>query len=108
PVSERGGHLVLVRRRDANWAGWAELFPRQGAVSADRPVAKCPAKFEILGHEDRDGNAIASVDPDLFGQVAMLVTIEDTQVDLRGIPLGDALLQRALLHAVAAPNAADD
>src|SRR6185312_2593202 len=108
PVLKRLAEFVRIRRGEADGAGGAQLGAGEGAVAVQRAVAEGAAEFEILGQEDRDGDAVAAVELELVGQVAVLVAVDETQVDAIRIALGDPLEQGALLDAVAAPDAADN
>ena len=62
----------------------------------------------VLGEEQGHRHAVAAIDAHLVRQVAVFIAVEQPQIDARRVGLGDALQQRALLHTVAAPDAADD
>ena len=74
----------------------------------DGAVAVGGAEFEVFGQEQGDGDAVASVDADLLGEVFVGVAVEEAEMDAGGIGFGDALEKGALLDAVAAPDAGDD
>src|SRR5262249_9386963 len=108
PVLERRCQLAVGGRGDGERAGSAELLCRQCAVAAQRPVPGDAAQLEILGKEQDHRDAVAAVEAQLPAQVAMLVAVEQAQVDALAVGLGTALQQWTLLNAVAAPDAADN
>lgn len=100
--------LVLVGRNDADGARWAELARGDSAIAMDSAVTGGGAPVKIFGEKQNHRDAMATVHGDFVAQFGALVALDETQVDLAGIYFGDALDQRTLLDAVAAPDAADD
>ena len=63
----------------------------------------------LLNHMPRERyrHAIARVDSQPAAEGLVLVAVDETDFNLRGIGLRDAFQQRTLLHAVATPYTAD-
>ena len=108
PVLESRGEFVRRRWSEADGAGGAELRAGEGAITIQGAVAEGGAELEVFGEEKSERDAVAGVDADLLGEIAMLIAIDEPQIDQVGAGLGDFLKKRALLDAVAAPDAADD
>jgi len=108
PVLECGREFIGGGRGNADGAGGAELGAGEGAIAAEGAVAVGGAELEVFGEEEDDGDAVAGVDVELIGEVAVLVAVEEAEVDQIFFLLGDTLEERALLDAVAAPDAAEN
>jgi hypothetical protein len=108
PIGKRVRHFVTVGAADARGTACAKLLAGQCAVAMERAIAQRGTPLKILREKQGDGHAVTAIDAELGGKVLVLIAIDETQVDLFGVGVGDAGEERALLHAVAAPDAADD
>lgn len=108
PVLQGSGKFAVGDGGAGEGAGGAEGAHRDGAVAGEGSVAQEGDELEVLGHEDGGGDAVARVDHDLFGEVHVLVAVDDAEADALGVCLGDACEEGDLLDAVAAPCAGGD
>lgn len=108
PVFQCSGEFAVGQGGAGEGAGGPEVAHRDGAVAGEGPVAEQGDELEVLGHEDRDGDAVSLVDHDPVGEVLVLVAVGDSQVDALGVSFGDAGEEGDLVDAVAAPHAGGD
>ena len=108
PIAEGGVQFTFVGRDDSSRAERTQSRMGKGAITVDGAITSGGAPLVIFGQEYDDGDPAAGVDAQFREQFAFLGALDKTQVDLRGVRFGNAINQRALLHAVAAPNAAED
>ena len=109
PILQRRGEFIGWRcgARDRAACSFTELPLCHRAVAGECSIAKDGNRFKVLGHEDRHGDTFSRVDHDRVRKFRDGVAVDPPQIDVI-ICVGDVLNERALLHAVAAPDAAHD
>jgi hypothetical protein len=108
PVVQSRIKFVFLGSYDSGRAEWAEPGEGQGAVAVDGAIAGGGAPFIVFGQEYDNGHAASRIDAKFRRQLAFLGPLNKTQIDFSGIGFGDSIYQRALLDAIAAPDAAED
>lgn len=118
PVGDGRGDFIRRDRRARQWARGPQVAGRDGAVAGDGAIAHQRDELEVFVHEEGDRNAQAAADADGAGEVRVSVAFEEAEVDAGRCVVaralrpgrearGDRREDRNLLHAIAAPTAAD-
>jgi len=108
PIGQRGVQFVFLRGDNAGGTHRTQPRAGQGAVAIDCAVACRRAQFVVFGKKLDHRDSAAGVDAQLRRQFAFLGALDEAQIDFGGIGFGYAVDQRALLYAIAAPDAAED
>lgn len=109
PILNRVREFAAGHKSAGECAGRSQSLARLGTQAVERLVAQQGDEVEVLVHEDGDGDAPPAADFDLLGEFGVLVAIDEANANKPGgVGAGEVVEDRALLHAVAAPDTGTD
>lgn len=104
PILEGGLRFVRGDIRSGEHASRSQLFRRFRAITAERAIAQDREELEVLVQENGRRHTKPATDPDLLGEVLVLIAVEHSQRHFGGIGPLDVVEHGHLNGTVTTPQ----